>query len=684
MFFTAPLYLIGLAAVAIPVIVHLFNFRRYRKVYFSNVERLEQLQSETRRQSQLRQILIMIARMLAIMFLVLAFARPVLGDKGRDTLSGSNDVSVYIDNSFSMEGTDGNVTLLEKAKTKAREIVAAYGPDDRFQLMTSDVEGRQFHWLSKEEMLSAIDEVEVGSATMALSAVARKQFDFLSGGAGKNKQAYIVSDFQVSSVDIDNIDIDSSVGLTFVPLESAERGNVYVDSVSFGAPVFNKGNGVVAEVWISNESDEDLDKVPVTLYINDRQRALSTVDLPSRSRSKVDMHFVVDEAGILDGRVETTDYPVTFDNKYYFSLNVRERVNGLVVEGGAKNDFLSKLFEGDSAIRFSYVPYQQMDFSAIGGNDIIIVDELRSLTTGMAQSLHGFVEQGGTVVVVVGDNVDENSYNEALSLFSAPRIAGVHKGRVMASTVSLDNLLYRNVFSGDNKDMELPSVTDYYRMEPSASTLREPIITLANGDDYIIATPCGAGRLYVVAAPLRDAHTDFVRQALFVPTLYNMALYSVRPSTLSVTFGQETPVALVGDYSAADRGVHMNKTSPASEDFDEIPDLRRIGNSYALIPHSSLDGAGNYCLEVDGKPIEGLSFNYSRLESKMQFLGHDALERMLKDYNIKDCDVVRNVDKPLDTYLKERMEGRRLWRWCLLLSLLMLAVEIGLVRFGKN
>ncbi len=145
MILTSPLFLIGLVAVAIPIVVHLFNFRRYKKVYFSNVEFLEQLQSETRRQSNLRQLLIMAARILAIVFLVLAFAQPVIPNKNNPLRSGKSDISIFVDNSFSMDNTDGSEALLEKAKAKAREIVSAYSPTDRFQILTNDVEGRQFH-----------------------------------------------------------------------------------------------------------------------------------------------------------------------------------------------------------------------------------------------------------------------------------------------------------------------------------------------------------------------------------------------------------------------------------------------------------------------------------------------------------------------------------------------------------
>ena len=395
------------------------------------------------------------------------------------------------------------------------------------------------------------------------------------------------------------------------------------------------------------------------------------------------MHFTIDATGIFSGRVETTDYPISFDDKLFFTLNVRDRIKMLTVEGKSANENLRRLFEGDSVVAYASLGLQQMDFSRIEGNDVILLDELPSLSTGMAQTLHTFVEDGGTLVVVMGEDVDQTSYNEALRLFAAPQITGRNKSRVAAGTVNFDNALYQNVFSGRTDDMEMPSVTDYYRLSSTSATLNEPVITLANGDSYVSVTPCGAGRLYLIAAPLRDAHTDFVRQALFVPTLYNMALYSLRPLPLYTSMGQANPVPLSTLYDAAEGNV---KLTQREGDYEEIPDIRRSGNNSMLIPHATIKEAGNYILVQGGKETEGLSFNYSRLESQMDFLDRDAVTKQLKDYNLNTYSVVRNADKPLDTYIKEQTEGRRLWRWCLAASLLMLLAEIALIRlpFRKN
>jgi len=682
MFLSSPSFLWGLLAIAIPVLVHLFNFRRYKKVYFSNVERLEQLQSETRRQSTLRQLLVLAARILAIVFLVLAFAQPVI-PSGEGMIShGSNDVSIFIDNSFSMENTDGNQMLLDKAKAKAREIADGFGPSDRFQLLTCDAEGRHFHWLSKEEFLLLVDEVQPTGATMTMAQAVGYQLDFLHEGRGDNKHSFVISDMQASVMDIDAMPTDSTVAVTFVPLAATSQNNVYIDSLSLGVPVVVSGINVPLHVWIRNDGDEDLEKVPLSLYVDGRQRALATVDLPATGSTEVEMSFVADRTGVLDCHVETTDYPVTFDDKYFFSINVKSRIEMLVVEGAGNNEFVERLFGGDSIVSMKRVALQQMDFSRIDGNDIIMLDELPDLSSGMAQSLHTFVSSGGTAVVTVAANADRESYNAALSLFAAPQLGNYHEGRVRAASVNSDNVLYYSVFNSMTKDMEMPSVTGYYSLATTGASVYEPLISLSNGDEYLCVTACGRGRLYLFAAPLRDAHTDFVRQALFVPTLYNMALYSAAPTVPATTIGANGTVILSGNYDLAAASVSI--VSAGDGGTDAIADVRLSDGHPVYIPHDEIRSAGNYHLTQEGELYEGISFNYSRLESQMRFLSSGDLAKAVEAQLADNYSVVRNADKPLDKYLKERYEGHRLWRWCLIASLLMLLAETLLLRVGRK
>ena len=680
MIFSAPLFLIGLAAIAIPIAVHLFNFRRYKKVYFSNVDTIEQIQTESRRQSTLRQLLIMVARILAIIFLVLAFAQPIIPNRNQMIAPGGSLVSVYVDNSFSMEAADADGSLLDKAKQKAAEIVNAYQPTDRFQLLTNDMEGRQFHWLSREEFLAELDAVEASSVTPTLSALALRQYDFLHSANSANRFAYYLSDFQKAVADFEQMVDDSTINAIMVPIGAMEQDNIYIDTIIPGAPVYYVGNSFSAEVTLRNDGDANMEKVPLSLYVDGQQKAVASVDLPAHSSATTTMHFTIDHSGLLDCRIETTDYPVTFDDSYYFSLNIRDRINLLIVEGGDINDNLRRLFADDSAMHCTTMSYRQLDIGRFAGQDVIIIDELPTISTGLAQTLQNFVEEGGTVVLVPAAKIEEQAYNSFLTAMGAPRMAGFSTARVSANRCNLTHPLYLNVFdmptATQQDDMEMPTVSGHYRTAADGGTLRTSLITLVGGDDLLTHIPRGEGNLYLFTAPLRDAYTDFVHQALFVPTLYNMALYSLRPAPFATTLDHSGPVALTQRYDVDAGAVRLAGPS----DFEEIPDLRQSGAISLLVPHGSIRHAGNYRLTLDGKAVEALSFNYSRRESQTHCMDAADIADAIKDYNLHHSSVVRQVDKPLDSYLREQMEGRSLWRWCIVGCLLMLALEVLLMK----
>src|SRR6187401_145767 len=140
MTFAHPWLLWGLTLTAIPILIHLFNFRRYKTVYFTNVRFLKEVTEETAVRSKIKHWLVLAARLLAVIFLVLAFAQPVIPVKNNPNVVASEKrgVSIYVDNSFSMDAEADEEKLLNRAVRRAREILNAYGADDRFQLLTNE------------------------------------------------------------------------------------------------------------------------------------------------------------------------------------------------------------------------------------------------------------------------------------------------------------------------------------------------------------------------------------------------------------------------------------------------------------------------------------------------------------------------------------------------------------------
>jgi hypothetical protein len=195
--FLYPAFLFGLLALAIPVIIHLFNFRRFKTVYFTNVRFLKNIQEETATKSRLKHILVLISRMLAITFLVLAFAQPFIPSEQSANKATKKAVSIYIDNSFSMEAVNNDEQLLNIAKRKAEEIVNGYTIDDQFQLLTNDMEAKHQRLVSKEEMLQMITQVQRTPEVRSLSEIVKRQRDILNRDkAQSQKNIYAISDFQ--------------------------------------------------------------------------------------------------------------------------------------------------------------------------------------------------------------------------------------------------------------------------------------------------------------------------------------------------------------------------------------------------------------------------------------------------------------------------------------------------------
>jgi hypothetical protein len=233
--FVFPAFLTALLALAIPVVIHLFYFRRFKKVYFTNVRFLKEVKEETSNRRRLRNLLVLAMRCLALSLLVLAFAQPFL-PKSDAVKQGERAVSIFIDNSFSMGALSEQSPLIELAKQRARDIVSAHGPADRFQIITNELEGRDQRLISKDDALTRIEEVRSGSATRQLSKVLTRQQQALATGTSENQKAYLISDFQKNVSDLELFK-DSLLAVDLVPMRAVQESNISIDSAWFESPV---------------------------------------------------------------------------------------------------------------------------------------------------------------------------------------------------------------------------------------------------------------------------------------------------------------------------------------------------------------------------------------------------------------------------------------------------------------
>lgn len=678
MSFVYPGFLFALFAISIPIIIHLFHFRRFRKIFFSNVSFLQQLSDESKKQSRLRHLLVLAARVLAVSSLVLAFARPFIPVEDTLVSMDGNAVSIYIDNSFSMDALARQGRLLDDARQKAREIAEAYQSTDLFQLLTNDFEGRHQRFVTREEFLVMVDQVDVSPAVRTLAEVLSRQSALLQEAQRGSRRTYLISDFQKSSTLLEEVVADTTMVTTFLPLPAQATENMYIDSCWFASPVQLFGQTARLTVRIVNDSEQPVTTQPVRLFIDDVQRTIATYDVDAGGTAEVELSWTIGSTGIQQGWVEIVDYPVTFDDRLFFSYRVNEEIPVLSVYEGSPSPFLNALFGRDSIFRFGQMPVFSIDYSRFTDYGLIILDGLNGISTGLAFELQNFVDQGGHLLIFPGTSADLLSYQVFLGSLGADVYAGRDTIPVRVSMIDERHRLYDGVFEDLPENLDLPLVNEHYLLSRRLASSSQLLMQMQNGAPFLSVQDAGKGQLFLSAVPLNDAYSNFQRHALFVPTLVNIALQSQVVQLLYHTLGHNRPVAVKGLSGGPEDVLYMRGL-----DMEVIPEQRRSGNQWNLFFYDQVSEAANYLLFADDEPIKGLSYNYDRRESALASHDMDDLSDELRNNGLGHIYLLDTSGIDFEVALEELRMGRQLWRHFLVLALFFLLVEVALLRWRR-
>ncbi len=680
--FVYPGFLIALALVSIPIIVHLFNFRKFRKVYFTNVSFLKELKEETTSRSRLKHLLVLLSRILAVIFLVLAFAQPYFPAEEGKKLAAERAVSIYIDNSFSMEAVTREGTLLDQAKTKAVEIASAFKQSDRFQLLTNDFDPVNQRLISREEFINAVSLVRVSPVSRKTKEIISRQADALNQTGSPEKSVVLISDFQESMTDQEFYRPDTSFSITLIPLASGSVSNISVDSVWFTSPVVQLGQVAELNVRIRNFGELDGEAVPVKLLINDIQKAVAGADIPSGNYTDVKLTFTASTPGWQKAMISITDNPVTFDDQYYFSFPVSENSELLVINKETPGPYLAALFAEGGYFKINHTSVKQIDYSAFTDKNTIILDELATISSGLSAELKKYLDIGGTLVIVPDSTIDFATYASFFQNIGIAPITSLVMNPEKVEKLMLEDPLFSGVFSNNlpaNANVDLPTVQGYY-VQPGR-TSGEVLMQLRSGAPLLSRFRTGKGEVYVFMVPFSGTRSNLARHALFVPTMYRIALLSEKTGRLAFSIGTDDRIELPSVTITGDNVFHLRNEQM---NFDVIPAHRSTGNGTVVSLNNQVVMAGIYELQSAGKIVSMPSFNFNRDESVMRFRDADALNEMIEKLRLKNIAVVTSSDATFTAGFTFMNEGIRLWKYCIILVLIFLAIEILLLKFWRK
>lgn len=673
--FLYPTFLFALVALAIPILIHLFYFRRFKRVYFTNVRFLKEVKEETSARSKLRNLLVLAMRLLAVAFLVLAFAQPFI-PQDVEVKQGRKAVSLFIDNSFSMEALSQDVPLIDKAKQRAREIVEAYRIDDEFQILTNDFEGRHQRLVGKEDALNLIDEIEISPAVRELSIIVSRQQQALNTGNLDNQVAYVISDFQKNITDLENFQ-DTTLELNLIPLQAVQERNISIDSAWFEAPVpmLNQNNSLV--VQLKNLSNEAIDNVRLSMRYEGQNKPVGTLAIPANSSVTDTVNITILRTGWHEAELAVTDYPVQFDDKFFITFNVAEEINVLAVNETQANTYLSSAFQGFGNFTLLNQQSTNLDYSQFSNYELIVLNELINISSGLSFELQQYVNNGGNLLIFPSRNANPTAYNSFLNSFPANELLAFEPQVRQVVSVNTDEFIFRDVFDNAGANLKLPVSQGNFRFS-RFSRGEESLLTYRDGNSALSKYQIGQGNLYLSAAPLDESLNNLVLSGeIFIPMLYKMAISAGKQRKIAYTIGRDEVIETNHQGTSADI---VYKLKGRAEEF--IPEQRVIGSKVFLGVNNQVSQAGYFDLFLNPEQnLAKFAFNYDRKESELEYYNEDDLQSFVGDLAKV---IAVNDNSILTAQIEERSQGLVLWRWCLILALLFLAAETLLLRFWKT
>ncbi|MGM9478550.1 BatA domain-containing protein [Pedobacter sp. GSP4] len=672
--FLYPGFLFALISVAIPVIIHLFNFRKFKKVYFSNVQLLKEVEQQNSSKEKLKNLLILLARIMALIFLVLAFAQPYIPDHHQKTTAVNNVVSIYIDNSYSMEAINKDGNLLDEAKRRAKELVKGFGINDRFQLLTNDFEGKHQRLLNEEEFIKALDDVKISAANRNLQQILNRQGNILTGSA--NKYSFLISDFQNNSSTTNKLDTKADIQYSFLKLNANTLPNVAVDSVWALSPNHQPGANERLVVQLKNYSDEEAKNIPLKLTINNQQKGLGAVTIPAGKTVKDTLSFSGLSAGWQKGVISIKDFPVTFDDTLSFSFKVDESFPVLSINGANAGNYVKALFAADTYYKLTENAESNINYSNFANYGLIVLNGLKNPSTGLVQQLKTYLSAGGTVVIFPDLDADIQTYNAFLSGLSLPVVQTLNITPTKVDQIDFQNPIFKTVFEEIPKNLDLPAVTRYYTFVEKNTASKEDIMFLPGRKSFFSKYDVGNGQVYLSASGLNTTDGNLARHPVFVPLMYRLALSGGLEAPLYYNLGN--------DNALASKKIAMGKNQSlgiSANNFEAIPEIRQVEGKTLIYIADQIKTAGFYNLKLADSLLAVYSFNNGRTESDMHYLGKAALEQLAGKSNLKIFDTDKDAVKLVAGANKI---GQTLWKLCLILSLVFIAAEILLIRFFNN
>lgn len=664
--FLYPIFLIAGLCLLIPLLIHLFNLRRYKTVFFPHTRFLKSLPLHSRKQSQVRYKWLLITRLFFLALLILAFAQPFLSSK-----KGINDQSsitaLYIDNSQSMSLRKGQRTLLDIAKENAIHLVQS--GTGRFVVMSND-KPYSYRPLGKLQAIDAINAVSLSPVSKSSTLVLRELGSLLQDQGADVADLYYLSDFQQNVfARAPDTALLHNIRFNGVRIEQTDARNIYIDTAFFETPSLQTGqsNKLIVRTKYYGKVPEG--NTVLQLSVDGNIKSAATPVFDEKQEHYDTLSFQVNDAGWQRILLTLGDANIHFDDTFAIAARSTPELSVLLLNESQPNSYIQAALRSYNGFKVTERPVNAL-LENLENYNLILLNGITSMDDVLADKLLKALQNGQNVCLFLGQSVRYEALNNGLRKIVDLQLQDLDTVAQTVSGVQGDSRLVKDMFERIPDNVQLPFAKNHYRIKAGLSANQQAVFSFRNGDPFFALYSPYKGQLYVCATTPEAQNGNFQSSYFFVPFLYQMASLAKGNSFFAITAGQQQSIYINRRAGNDKELLHMKGAG-----IDAIPAQRAEGMGVQVFAGAIAQKAGFYSLSAGGADSTLIAVNLSRVESNLDTW---SLNQLQKNWSGKDIKWQQAGADNKALNLKQQ-SSFPLWKLCAILALLMLGMETFLL-----
>lgn len=640
--FKNPEILYFLFLLIIPILVHLFQLRRFKKQEFTNVKLLKELEIQTRKSSTIKKWLLLTTRLLLLAALIFAFAQPFF--KAKDFDKKNNELIVVIDNSFSMQAKGNSGELLKRT---IQDLLENTPEEQQLSVLTND---ENFYDTNIRNIQKELQNLKYSSTPFNPAAIITR---IEAKKPGLPKDILFISD-AVGLKDELKTNLSDASSLYYQTVEANETNNIAIENVQI-SQVLDQ----FYELKISIKSYGDFENdVPISMF---NGKKLVGKALISKEKPQKEILFTIPKNDF-HGYVAIQDNSLSYDNTFYFSISKPQKSNVIAVGNAEKNQFLSRIYNAEE-FNYTSTELNTLNYNSIENADAIIINEVSNIPNALSVTLKNYYNKGGNIIFIPDVNSPVDSYNSFLRNFSNNSLSEKVLKEKQITQISFNHPIYTNVFEKKVSNFQYPKTNATFTINGS----NLPVLQYEDKSVFLGNITNRLGNLFFFSTSINKENSNFQNSPLIVPTFYNMGQNNNKTGLNAFTIGNNN-FTIINETIAKD-----NVLSVTNAENSFIPMQQILNNKIKLTFGNYPENSGNYAVLKDKESLKNISFNYPRTESDLSQINTDYFD---------NCTKVNSVSTFYSDIHSARTSNE-VWKYFIIATLLFLILELLIQKFVK-